>query len=203
VILIACAVGKEIEGFRPQPHVEMLVTGVGVVEAAAAVSRALAQSTYDLVISAGIAGAFEGAAEIGEGVVVADDLLQLDLETGAPLALPDALRVIDRAGSDLVLVDRLVELGFRSVRGLTVTRVTATDDTAAKLRALGVGVESMEGFGVLRAAEIAGVPAIEVRGISNLVCERSRSRWDFAAGVRGTEKILNALLTMLGTTEVG
>lgn len=203
MILIACAVGKELEFFRPQPHVEMLVTGVGVVEAAAAVSRALAQSTYDLVISAGIAGAFEGAAEIGEGVVVADDLLQLDLETDAPIALPEGLHVIDRAGSDLVLVDRLVELGFRSVRGVTVTRVTATDNTAGKLAALGVGVESMEGFAVLRAAEIAGVPAIEVRGISNIVCERSRSRWDFSAGTRGAEKILDALLSLLGSMEVG
>lgn len=203
MILVACAVGKELEFFRPQPHVEMLVTGVGVVEAAASVSRALAQSTYDLVISAGIAGAFEDAAEIGEGVVVADDLLQLDIETGAPLALPDGLRVIDRAGSDLVLVDRLVELGFRSVRGLTVTRVTATDHTAERLASLGVGVESMEGFAVLRAAEIAGVPAIEVRGISNIVCERSRSRWDFAAGAAGAEKILDALLSLLGSTELG
>jgi futalosine hydrolase len=203
VILIACAVGKELEFFRPQPHVEMLVTGIGVVEASAAVSRALAQSTYDLVISAGIAGAFEGTAELGEGVVVADDLLQLDLETDAPLALPEGTRVIDRAGSDLVLVDRLVELGFRSVRGLTVTRVTATDPTASKLAKLGVGVESMEGFAVLRAAEIGGVPAIEVRGISNIVCERSRSRWDFAAGVRGLEKILTALLSLLGSRELG
>jgi futalosine hydrolase len=202
MILVACAVGKELEFFRPQPHVEMLVTGIGVVEASAAVSRALAQSTYDLVISAGIAGAFEGAAEIGEGVVVADDLLQLDLETDAPLALPEGTRVIDRAGSDLVLVDRLVELGFRSVRGITVTRVTATDLTASKLGALGVGVETMEGFAVLRAAEIAGVPAIEVRGISNIVCERSRSRWDFAAGVSGGEKVLNALLSLLGSTEI-
>lgn len=203
MILIACAVGKELEFFRPQPHVEMLVTGVGVVEAASAVSRALAQSTYDLVISAGIAGAFEGAAELGEGVVVADDLLQLDLETDAPLGVPVGTRVIDRAGSDLVLVDRLVELGFRSVRGITVTRVTATDATAARLAKLGVGVESMEGFAVLRAAEIAGVPAIEVRGISNVVCERSRSRWDFAAGVRGAEKVLDALLSLVGSREIG
>lgn len=206
MILIACAVGKELEFFRPQPHVEMLVTGIGPVEAAAAVSRALAQSSYDLVINAGIAGAFEGAAEIGDGVVVADEFLQLDLETGAPigsLELPDGLRVTDRTGSDLVLVDRLVELGFRSVRGVTVTRVTATDGTADKLAALGVGVETMEGFAVLRSAEIAGVPAIEVRGISNICCDRARSRWDFAAGVRGAESVLNALLSLLGNREIG
>jgi len=199
LILIACAVGKELSFFRSLPHVEMLVTGVGPVEAAASVSRALAQSPYELVISAGIAGAFEGAAEIGEGVVVSEEIFEVDLETGTPLALPDGARVIDRAGSDLSLVDRLVELGFRSVRGVTVPRVTATDDTAARLSAVGVGIESMEGFAVLRAAEIAGVPAIEVRGISNLVCDRARSGWNFEAGVAGTEKVLNALLSLVHT----
>lgn len=203
MILIACAVGKELEFFRPRPHVELLVTGIGPVEAAAAVSRALAQSSYDYVINAGIAGAFEGSAEVGDSVVISEDFLQLDLETGAAIALPDGLRVIDRASSDLVLVDRLAELGFRSVRGITVPRVTATDETAAKLGALGAGAESMEGFAVLRAAEIAGVPAVEVRGISNVVCERSRSRWDFAAGVRGAERILDAVLSILGTETIG
>jgi futalosine hydrolase len=197
LILITCAVGKELSFFHSLPHVEMLVTGVGPVEAAACVSRALAQSPYDLVISAGIAGAFEGAAEIGEGVVVAEEIFEVDLETGTPISLPDGARVIDRAASDLSLVDRLVELGFRSVRGITVPRVTATDSTAARLGALGVGIESMEGFAVLRAAEIAGVPAIEVRGISNIACERSRSRWDFNAGVAGVEKVLNALLSLI------
>jgi futalosine hydrolase len=196
LILVTCAVGKELAFFRPQPHVEMLVTGVGPVEAAASVSRALAQSSYELVINAGIAGAFEGGAEIGEGVVIADEMFELDLETGVPLSLPDGAQAINRAGSDLTLVDRLVELGFRSVRGVTAPRVTATDSSAARLAAFGVDVETMEGFAVLRAAEIAGVAAIEVRGISNIVCDRKNSRWDFAAGVRGVQTILSALLSI-------
>ena len=201
MILVTCAVGKELAFFRAHPHVEMLVTGVGPVEASAAVSRALAQSSYDLVVSAGIAGAFEGAAELGEGVVVTDEMLELDLETGAPIALPDGAHVVNRAASDLTLVDRLVELGFRAVRGVTVPRVTATDGTARRLASFGVGVETMEGFAVLRSAEIAGVPAIEVRGISNVVCDREKSRWDFAAGVRGVENILNALLSLVAPHE--
>jgi futalosine hydrolase len=197
MILVTCAVGKELAFFQTHPHVEMLVTGVGPVEAGAAVSRALAQSPYDLVISAGIAGAFEGAAEIGEGVVVSEEIFELDLETGVPIALPDGAHVINRATSDLTLVDRVAELGFRVLRGITVPRVTATDASAARLAAFGVGVESMEGFAVLRAAEIAGVVAIEVRGISNIVREREKSRWDFQAGARGAEKILNALLALV------
>lgn len=197
MILIACAVGKELSFLRPQPHVEMLVTGVGPVESAASVSRALAQSNYELVISAGIAGAFQDEADLGEGVVVADEMFELDLETGVPITLPEGKHVINRASSDLTLVDRLVELGFRAVHGITVPRVTATDVSASRLAAYGVGVETMEGFAVLRSAEIAGVPAIEVRGISNIVSDREKSRWDFAAGVRGTEKILTALLSLV------
>lgn len=197
MILVTCAVGKELAFLRPQPHVEMLVSGVGPVEAASAVSRALAQSTYDLVISAGIAGAFEGAAELGDGVVVSDEMLELDLETGTPISLPEDASIVNHASSDLTLVDRLVELGFRAVRGITVSRVTATDLSAARLGAFGVGVETMEGFSVLRAAEIAGVPAVEVRGISNIVCDRKNSRWDFSAGVQGVQTILTALLSLV------
>lgn len=197
MILVACAVGKELANLRVRPHVELLVTGVGPVEAASAVSRALAQSSYDLVVSAGIAGAFAGLADVGDAVVVSEELLELDLETGVPIALPPPGRIVDRAGSDLQLVDRLVELGFPSVRGITVPRVTATDATAARLARFGVGVESMEGFAVLRAAEIAAVPAVEVRGISNIVCDRAASRWDFAAGAAAAERILDALLSLV------
>jgi hypothetical protein len=40
-------------------------------------------------------------------------------------------------------------------------------------------VEAMEGFGVLRAAQLAEVPAIEVRAISNDIEEPDRARWHF------------------------
>jgi futalosine hydrolase len=35
----------------------------------------------------------------------------------------------------------------------------------------------MEGFGVLRAAALAGVPAVELRAVSNPVGEADRARW--------------------------
>jgi futalosine hydrolase len=40
-------------------------------------------------------------------------------------------------------------------------------------------VEAMEGFGVLRAAQLAGVPAIEVRVVSNVIEEPDRRLWRF------------------------
>ena len=43
----------------------------------------------------------------------------------------------------------------------------------------GVDVEAMEGFAVLRACELAGVPAVEVRVVSNEIDEPDRARWRF------------------------
>lgn len=201
MILLTCAVGRELSFFTSAPHVEMLVTGVGPVEAAASVSRALATSSYKLVINAGIAGAFAGKAAIGEGVVVGEEFIELDIENGKPLTLPDGARINDRASSDFSLVEQLVERGFKNVRGITVHRVTATERTAERLAAHNVDVESMEGFAILRAAAIAGVPAIEIRGISNIVTTREASGWNFAAGVAGLEGVFNALLPLVTSTD--
>ena len=44
-------------------------------------------------------------------------------------------------------------------------------------------VEAMEGFAVLRAARQAGVPAVELRAISNVVEEPDRARWDIQGGL--------------------
>lgn len=201
MILVVCAVAKELEFLAPRAGVEILVTGVGPVEAAANVSRALAQGRYELVVNAGIAGVFEGCANVGDGVVVVDERVELDLENGEQISLPGGLTVADRASSSLDLSDRLVELGFPALRGITVTRVTATESTARRLSAGGAQVESMEGFAVLRAADIAGVPAIELRGISNRAGDRSCSEWDFSAGVTGLQRILDALLALVAPPE--
>ena len=40
-------------------------------------------------------------------------------------------------------------------------------------------VEAMEGFAVLRACALAGVPAVELRAISNSPDEDDRSKWRF------------------------
>jgi hypothetical protein len=55
-------------------------------------------------------------------------------------------------------------------------------------------VEAMEGFGVLRAAALAGVPAVELRAVSNAVGEPDRARWridDALAALRDAVSRLN------------
>lgn len=58
-------------------------------------------------------------------------------------------------------------------------------------------VEAMEGFAVLRAAQLAEVPAVEVRVISNEIEEQDRRRWildeSFAALRALTPALVNAV----------
>jgi nucleoside phosphorylase len=60
-----------------------------------------------------------------------------------------------------------------------------------------VTVEAMEGFGVLRACAIAGVPALEVRAISNEIGEDDRSRWRLGEAIGALHAALPALLAEL------
>ena len=55
----------------------------------------------------------------------------------------------------------------------------------------------MEGFAVLRAAQLAGVPAVEVRAVSNEIDEADRARWRFDDALRALELALPRLLAEL------
>jgi futalosine hydrolase len=55
----------------------------------------------------------------------------------------------------------------------------------------------MEGFGVLRAAELAGVPGVEVRAVSNEVGEEDRARWDVPAALGSLERAMPLLVDAL------
>jgi len=201
MILLVCAVEKELSFWKPRHDVELLVTGVGPVEAACSVTRALAQERYRLLVNAGLGGAIEGAAQIGDGVAVSDEVLELGLEDGRPIVLPDNRRVVDKVHSDVRLVAAVANRGCRVVRGITVARVTSSEETGERIARLGVGVESMEGFAALRAAQLAGVPAIELRGISNRVGNRERSGWNFQEGQRGLQRVLGAFFDAIDAAE--
>lgn len=194
MILLCSAVEAELAFWTPRDDVERIVTGVGPVEAACSIAAALARHRYEFVVNAGLGGAFDGAAQIGDGVAVAQECIEVRLETGESFSLPKGEHTVETATSSPDLVARLKSAGFPILRGITVSRVTSTDETAQRLAtAYGAQVESMEGFAALRAAERAGVPAIEVRGISNRCGARERSGWNFAAGIAGLRRIMEAL----------
>jgi len=138
---------------------EGLVCGIGPVEAATVTARHIALSPPDAVLHVGIAGA-RGITP--GGLVIGSESHYSDIEAEIP--------VVDRVEPDPGLLDL--------VRGaLPDALVLPIGTSAAVGGASDVRVEGMEGFGVLRACAIAGVPAVELRAISNEISEGDRARW--------------------------
>jgi futalosine hydrolase len=157
VLLVVAATEREL---APVEGARTAICGIGPVEAAAATARALAEERPSAVLHVGIAGA-RGLEPLT--VVIGSEALYCD--AGGPL-------VPARALPDPGLVSR-----FRDAFPDAAVRPIGTSARVGGSR--GVDVEAMEGFAVLRACELAGVPAVEVRVVSNEIDEPDRALWRF------------------------
>ncbi|MGH2933940.1 MAG: hypothetical protein ACRDL2_05420 [Gaiellaceae bacterium] len=159
--LVIAATELELEHVR---RFETFCCGIGPVEAALQTARVLAERRPDAVLHIGIAG--------GHGI----DPLSLVLGSEAVycdvIDPSSTLPRVDRARPDATLLER--------VRGALPEALVLPIATCGKVGGgTGFDVEAMEGFGVLRACELAGVPAVELRAISNSPDEQDRSKWRF------------------------
>jgi len=156
-VLVVAATERELAFVR---GFSTFVCGIGPVEAAASTARALAERRPDAVLHVGIAGSRELAPLT---VVLGSESVYSDLRAAIP--------VVDRLEPDATLFDR--------VRSVLPDAVVATIGTSAAVGGVRREVEAMEGFGVLRACALAGVPAVELRVISNSPDEPDRTKWRF------------------------
>jgi futalosine hydrolase len=137
------------------------VCGVGPVEAAARTAQALAERTPDAVLHIGIAGA---RAIAPLSLVIGSEAVYED--SRGPL-------VPSRVEPDAALLARM-RAQLPDARVLPIGTSAHVGGTSA------CEVEAMEGFAVLRACALAGVPAVELRAISNSPDESDRTKWRFA-----------------------
>ncbi len=178
MILLVAATDRELCGR------DGLVCGVGPVEAAAATARALALRPFDALLHVGLAG---GRGLAPGTIVVGTEAIYCDLSAEWP--------VVNRVPADAALV--------AAICGALPEAFPLSVHTSAAVGAAGGAtsdvtlVEAMEGFGVLRAAALAGVPAVELRAISNEVGEPDRSRWQIATALDALERVLPLALAAL------
>jgi nucleoside phosphorylase len=166
-ILVVAATEREL---APPIEWDAIVCGVGPVDAAVRTASALAQHQPLAVVHVGIAGARRESRLEPPALVIGSQSRYCDLGVGpewAPqLITPDAA---------------LLDAALRALPHAALHVI----GTSARVGGTGTGaerppVEAMEGFAVLRAAQLAGVPAIEVRAIANAIEEPDRARWRFA-----------------------
>ena len=185
-------------------HLEVLVTRVGMVATAARVSRALAQSRYDLALNIGVCGAFDRGLGLGAVVhVTSDRLPELGVEDGATFIPADVLGLVpadEPPFSNGQLINSAVPASatleaLPRVSGITVNTVHGDEASiAAVVDRYHPQVESMEGAAFMYACLIAGVPFAQVRAVSNYVERRNRDSWQMPDAIEALNHTTAALL---------
>lgn len=182
-ILVVSATARECtapDGWRT------LLCGVGPVEAAAATAAEIARERPSLILHVGIAGARRARGILPTTLVIGTESRYCDLGV-SPKFAP---HVVATAPGLVAAAQRALPAALVLPIG-TSARIGGTT---------GCDVEAMEGFGVLRAAQRAGVRAIEVRAISNDIEETDRTRWHadaaFAVITAATPTLVTELARM-------
>jgi nucleoside phosphorylase len=179
VILVVAATALELEGLEA----ETLECGIGPVEAAALTARGLAARRPDKVLHVGIAG---GRGIEPPALVIGSEAVYEDIAGDLAARVPRMERVEPDA-----------ELLAAARAALPDAQVLPIGTTARVGAARSCRVEAMEGFAVLRAAQLAGVPAVEVRAISNDPTEMDRGRWQFEPALAALRAAVPRLLSGL------
>lgn len=183
----------EIAGHK----VALLRTGVGPVNAAHALTLALAREAIGRVIVCGVGGAYRGSGLAIGDVACADSETYGDLGASSPEGFLD----LERLGFPLIegpppLFNRLPVDLFPCARRaafVTCSTCTGTDEAAAAIVArTGGAVESMEGAAIIHVARLHRTPAGEIRGISNPVGERDRKKWRVREAAEAAQRALVA-----------
>ena len=163
-ILVVGATQRELaaaQGWR------RLCCGVGPVDAAAATATAIAQVRPSAVVHVGICGARRGCGLEPPALVIGTASIYCDL------GVPERF-----APNTITTSERLVAAAQRALPSAVALAI----GTSGRIgHTTGCDAEAMEGFAVLRAAAMAGVPAIEVRAVSNAIEEPDRAMWQFDA----------------------
>jgi len=179
VLLVVAATETELRG---ADAAATLACGIGPVEAALATARALAERRPRAVLHVGIAGA-RGIDP--PALVLGSESVYCDLIDPA-FTMPRVERIAPDAG--LLAAARSELPDARVLPIATCARVGG---------GAGYEVEAMEGFGVLRAAALAGVPAVELRAVSNRVDEPDRSKWRFEDALAALAAAVERLAAVL------
>lgn len=207
-IVIAASTIPEIEPLIESahlPHYKLIITGVGALATTYALTKLIHEERPDLIIQAGIAGAFKENF-LGEVCIVKQDRFA-DLgveENGEWRDLFDmGLAAKDEAPfTNGWLVNRhsfLNKIDLPRVNSITINEITTSDARIQLLKSkYQPAIESMEGGALHFVCLQEQVPFIQLRAISNDVGERNKTKWQMAAAIKKLNIALEDLLTGIG-----
>lgn len=198
-ILLVSATAQETDSIAAkltdfsQHHIDLLVTGVGMVATAARCAQALTRERYDLALNLGVCGSFDPALTPGAVVhVVTDRIAELGAEDGDGFLTIQQMHLLGEnefpfTGGRLVNAHPPANAALQqlpAVDGITVNTVHGNARSIAAVTSrFAPQVESMEGAAFMYCCLSQGVAFAQVRAVSNMVETRNRALWKMAEAI--------------------
>lgn len=175
-----------------EKDIKVLITGVGMVNTALMMGRC-AHTDYDLIINAGVCGAFDKQLELGELVHITEDVLsELGAEDGEgfltynQMNLPGEHIYMGIYKNSYLMIELL-----KKVKGITVNTVHGNDASIEKVKQLyHPDVESMEGAAFFAACSEMKGNHLQIRAISNYVEKRDKEKWQMPLAIKNLNDFL-------------
>jgi len=199
IVLFETGYRSGISGRVGRNTVKAVITGIGQVNTAQALTAMLEHDRPDIVIMAGCAGAYAGSSlKIGDvavatgeinaesGIITTGGFNGME-ETGFPLVESkgrpyySSFPLSEKHNSIIINTYKTAHLG----QFLTVSTISGTAERGNELFArFGALCENMEGAAAAQVCLVYDVPFVEIRGISNMVEDRDKDRWDIDTAMR-------------------
>ena len=205
-VLVVSATALEIEPFLAiHPDADYLITGVGLSSALYHLTKRIHQFDYDMVLQVGLAGTFNDHLKFGTAVVVQKDrfadlgiwqnqkvISVYDLGLSDPNEFPFQEGWLINNQSDKIAVNSIF------ANALTVNLLT-DDDVYIKAMKMkfNADIESMEGAALHFICLQEKIPFLQIRGISNKVGERDKSKWNVKDAIYASNQLLSEIYQSL------
>jgi futalosine hydrolase len=205
-ILITAATKMEIQPFWDlNPEAEYLITGVGAAATVFQLMNRIENNKYDIILQVGLAGTYTNGLTLGESVIVERDCF-------ADLAVWENKKIINVnelgftnpndfpfENGWLVNHNASVNLTYtKKVKGVTVNLLTDDLNYVNEMKhKYNADVESMEGAALHYVCIQKNIPFLQIRGISNQVGERDKSKWQFKEAIQSSNQLLNDIYSSL------
>ncbi|MBN1967994.1 MAG: hypothetical protein JXR48_14275 [Candidatus Delongbacteria bacterium] len=187
----------DLEGLYENCEVYVKICGIGPAYSILESYLAISELNPDLVINAGIAGAFlKNGPRINEVVYIKSDTIENSKHTGDGITNIS----IDQDFNEAYVFNSSYEKihGLRSFKGLTVSLMSGSRELSDKrYEQFKADTESMEGGSVMLAAKKLDVPVIQIRSISNLTGTRQINKDYLVSSINSLNETLYKLISVI------
>lgn len=205
------------EGTIHDKSVAYIVSGIGKTNASRGTALLIEQFSPRVIVHLGVGGAYSsshlriGDIAIAEKEIYGDEgvFLRDGFHSAETIGIPFLVKGRKKYFNEFMLDRKLSKMANRIARTtflasritvksgpfLTLSTCTGTLKRAKELeRAFHAFCENMEGAAVAHVCVSCGIPMVEIRGISNMVGQRNKKKWDIHLAAENCQKVVTELL---------